>query len=277
MGYMQAAGLVGSLGTDIWGMTQGGDLFGSKPKIAPWKKIDLGQQQQQAIGANISAMPQISQLGNLYQSYLTQQLNTALPGYSDIMKQGGADTSQELATAGSLLKGDIPPDVAAQVQRNAAFGAMSGGFAGSGMSRNLTARDLGLTSLDLINQGANLAGQGGAAAQRWAGLASGTVMNPSADYVNPQQMFQDTFQNQLQAQATLQNKYNVAAMPNPQTVGDYGILSSRFGALSGMGSGGGGSGGSGGMDLSSLMSMFGGGGASGGGMGMMGGGFGMGM
>lgn len=236
-GYGQAVGILGTLGTDIWGMVAGSDLFGSKPKVAPYKKVKSGEAIGESLTSNIGAMPQITQLGDLYKSYLTDQMNSLLPGYSDILKQGAADTKQELASAEPLLKGEIPQDIQDMVRRTDAYGSMMGGFAGSGMARNLTARDFGLTSLSLMQQGANLAAQGGSAAQRWAGLASGEVMNPSNFFVTPQQQIALDQWNAINRHNYLQSKYNVQAAPDPQTVGDYGILSSRFGALAGMGGG----------------------------------------
>jgi hypothetical protein len=55
----------------------------------------------------------------------------------------------------ALMSGKISADVQANLARSGAFKALSGGFgAGGEMGRNLQARDLGLTSLDLQQQGA---------------------------------------------------------------------------------------------------------------------------
>lgn len=216
------------------------DVFGDRPKVAIFKPINYGQEQTKAIGENISAFPQISQLGDLYKSYLTDQMNQLIPGYSSILAQGGKDTSLELSQAESLLKGEIPQDVQDQVLRNDAYGSLMGGFAGSGMSRNLTARDLGLTSLGLMQQGANLAAQGGSAAQRWAGLASADVMNPATFFVNPQQQANFDLQNRVLHQQSLQNRYNVAAAPDPTAKGVSDTIINLIGAYLGAGKGGGG-------------------------------------
>lgn len=61
--------------------------------------------------------------------------------------------------ASQLSQGLIPTDVADQVTRNRAFQNFSAGInPGGGQGQGLTARDLGLTSLNLINQGNQLAG-----------------------------------------------------------------------------------------------------------------------
>lgn len=56
--------------------------------------------------------------------------------------------------AAALMSGRISSDVQANLARSGAMRALQGGFgADSGMGRNLQARDLGLTSLDLMGKG----------------------------------------------------------------------------------------------------------------------------
>jgi hypothetical protein len=59
--------------------------------------------------------------------------------------------------AAALMSGRISSDVQANLARSGAMRALQGGFgADSQMGRNLQARDLGLTSLDLMNRGAQM-------------------------------------------------------------------------------------------------------------------------
>jgi hypothetical protein len=59
--------------------------------------------------------------------------------------------------AAAMMSGQISADVQANLARSSAMRALGGGFgAGSQMGRGLAARDLGLTSLDLMRQGAEL-------------------------------------------------------------------------------------------------------------------------
>lgn len=55
-----------------------------------------------------------------------------------------------------FMSGNIPADVSEAVQRASSAGAASRGIIGSQMSRNLTARDLGMTSMQLKEAGAQL-------------------------------------------------------------------------------------------------------------------------
>lgn len=67
----------------------------------------------------------------------------------------------------SLMRGEIPKDVADQLKRSAAYTSVMGG-GGAGTQRALTARDLGTTSLQLQQQGM----QG---AERWTALMEGLM------------------------------------------------------------------------------------------------------
>jgi hypothetical protein len=67
-------------------------------------------------------------------------------GATDLL--GGATTQQ-------LMGGQVPSDVVNQIQRQAAFQSIVGGTSSAGplTTQAITARDLGLTSLDLMNRG----------------------------------------------------------------------------------------------------------------------------
>jgi len=62
-----------------------------------------------------------------------------------------ADQLQEQATP--MLSGELPDDVVAQIRNNAAEAAIQGGLGLGQAARNLEARDLGLTSIQLQQQG----------------------------------------------------------------------------------------------------------------------------
>lgn len=96
---------------------------------------------------------------------LLESLGIQIPGY----QEGQAQRTQN---ALALLRGELPPDVAAQVQRQAAGRALTGGYAGSQAARNLTARDLGRTSLALQQAGG----------QQFANILGTTPLAPVANY-----------------------------------------------------------------------------------------------
>lgn len=192
-----------------------GEVFGSKPQIAPYIPTDFSVEQLKAIEEDISAFPQFEQLGSQYYDYMLGMFNKAIPGFSNILDQGGKLTQEMQSTAATELAGKIPQDVADQVFRSSAFKSLESGTAGSPMGNALAPRQLGLTSLDLIQQGGQLDQAAGNAAQRWAGLASGLMLNPAGFLVSPQQQAELTMQNNLYRQATQQRQFNVNAQPNP--------------------------------------------------------------
>lgn len=129
----------------------GGLFGGKKPKVPELKPIDFAKEQQQAIQQNIASLESATDLAKrttaAEQSQLETQLRRAIPGYDQLVSQAGANI-------GAALRGEISPEVSAQVQRSTAGRALSGGFgAGSGFGRALTARDLGLTGMQIQNQG----------------------------------------------------------------------------------------------------------------------------
>lgn len=73
-------------------------------------------------------------------------LEDAIPGYQ-------ARKAQTSELIDSFLRGEVPQDVQDAVWDSAAGRALTGGYGGSGMARSLTARDLGLTSLGLMQTG----------------------------------------------------------------------------------------------------------------------------
>lgn len=215
-------------------------VFGQKPQVASFIPTDPLAELGTLLGGEIKDWPQIENLSNLYQTYMLGALNEAVPGFSDILKAGGVDTLALEKQALPLIEGKLPADVAAQVERSDAFQSLTSGTAGSPMAAGLTARDLGLTSLDLMNQGANLMGAAGNAAQRWAGIASGTILPPSANLYSPEWFSQFIAQQNAAKQATQQLRYNVAAAPDPAAAGISGTIMNLLGAYLGAGRGGGG-------------------------------------
>ena len=96
---------------------------------------------------------------------LLESLGIQIPGYQE-------GQTQRTQNAMALLRGELPPDVMAQVQRQSAAKSLTGGYAGSQAARNLTARDLGRTSLDLQQLGG----------QQFANILGTTPLAQMANY-----------------------------------------------------------------------------------------------
>lgn len=136
---------------------------------------------------------------------ITKMLSSAIPGYEGITKSASSNIA-------ALLRGEIPEDVKGQIQTSDAVKALTGGYAGTGAAGNLTARDLGLTSLSLTEKGLS-------AAESWMGIAGSLyepgMLNMNSMFISPQQLFTADMQNQT-------NKWNqqwltnqIKAMPDP--------------------------------------------------------------
>jgi hypothetical protein len=217
------------------------EVHGTKPKWAKLKILDPLELQQQLLSGEVENWDWIQQLGDLWQNYMMGGIENLIPNFSDILKEGGATTESMLSKAGEFLTGEIPKDVQGQVMRSAAFqNLMSGG--GPSFLQSLQARDLGQTSLDMIQKGANLATMGGNAAQRWQQMAQSTMMNPSSQMYSPQWYAQFRQEQELAKTANKQLRYNIAASPDPQWKARAELLAQYGGMALGGGMGGGGGG-----------------------------------
>lgn len=141
-------------------------------RIAETPGIDVGAQYSEL--SNLA--PQAEGLEARRNVFNTEQLQSILessiPGYSE-------SQTQRTKNAAALLRGELPPDVMEAVWRGGAAKALGGGFAGSGAGRNLVARDLGRTSLDLMNLGG----------QQFAGILGSTPMARPVNYsLSPEQL-----------------------------------------------------------------------------------------
>lgn len=96
---------------------------------------------------------------------LLESLGIQVPGYQEAQ-------AKRAENALALLRGELPADVAAQVQRQAAARSLAGGYAGSQAARNLTARDIGRTSLALQQAGG----------QQFANILGTTPLAPVVNY-----------------------------------------------------------------------------------------------
>jgi hypothetical protein len=154
---------------------------------------------------------------------LLESLGIQVPGYQEAQ-------TQRTQNAMALLRGELPPDVAAQVQRQAAGRALAGGYAGSQAARNLTARDLGRTSLALQQAGG----------QQFANILGTTPLAPLANYeFTPQMIANIRADERAKKQAALLGSYNMASAggAGSQALGSLGSGLTNLG-FSALGSGG---------------------------------------
>jgi hypothetical protein len=196
------------------------DIFGSKPSVPKMPTLNLGQEQKTSISNNASALPSAEKLAgdtNLFsQEQITQMLKSVMPNLGSMEASASANIGDELS-------GKIPTDVSQAVQTSDAASALAGGYGGTGMGRNLVARDLGLTSLNLTQQGLT-------SAESWMKTADSlyapSEMNLSSMFVSPTQ--QASFD-----ETQTENQFNrnwlssqVNAMPDPVMSGIHQSITS---------------------------------------------------
>lgn len=124
----------------------------------------------EVVAARKEAMQQLLadiQAGGTLGSDIETALQKALGTNQDIampeLQQSALlQAARDKALADLGLEGELPQDVRNLVARTAAQKASGGGYLGSQIGRDIGARDLGLTSLDLYNQRLNTASQLGA-------------------------------------------------------------------------------------------------------------------
>jgi len=158
------------------------DIFGKKPVVPQVPPVSLPAEQQKAITADIAAAPGAEQLARLSTDQIQRMMEAVIPGFGAM----GGQISKNIL---SLVKGQIPGDVATQARIGTAGQALAGGYASGApgsMASNLEARDLGLTSLGLTQAGLT-------SAESWLG-AMERLFSPSqalfqSMFITPQQEF----------------------------------------------------------------------------------------
>lgn len=224
-------------------------LLSEKPKVPEYPLIDFGAEQNAATQENLRALPGLEKLASRVNEFSSSEmlkgLETMFPGYSSILAKG-----TEILK--SQMRGEIPEDVQRQIGRTSAERSRAGGYAGSDFAGNLQARDLGLTSLDIINQSLSTA-------ERWMQEAAQRTpqFNFTSMFVTPQQRIAVKVQ---ENQAKFQRDWvanQIAALPEPweqalinladniEEIGQS-VLSAYAGGAVGGGMGGMGGGGGGG-------------------------------
>ena len=155
-----------SYGNDIQALAKAAPLneFNAAQAGINFNAANLGN--YSGIADYLSQNAQASQLG---------LINNSMPTWQKQYAQGMSDASQ-------MQQGLISADVQGNLGRSAAFKALGSGVGGggSGLGRNLAARDLGLTSLDLQKQGNALTQSLGQ--QQYGMTVAGMLTNPNAIY-----------------------------------------------------------------------------------------------
>lgn len=223
-------------------------LLTKKPSVPQFKPVDFGALESEAAADWTKLLPQIQPLAEKFNQMSIEDMNKALeqatPGFGAIRDQG---TQNILA----LERGQLPPDVQAQLERTAAERGVALGTSGAQFSEFDAVRNLGLTSLQLSQSGLS-------AAQSW--MAQAAARTPTFNYgslfINPTQrvgireaeaQFQwqrDWLSNKIKAIPSGWRAALITLANNVEQIGRS-VLSSYAGGMVGGGGGMGGGGGGG--------------------------------
>jgi hypothetical protein len=304
MGLGAIIGAVGSIaGSAIGAASKGGLFGGGGPNMGQYSSrlneaanqyilpftdpskwaLDIPGMASQSIQFGLDKATPINQF---QQQQLQMLLTNAMPGWQNFFSglQGTFGQMNEIwgqmrPNVTSMLAGQVPQDVQDQIRRNAAFTSLMGGSAGAGTGATgaITARDLGLTSLDLTEKGqamaSNLLTSGGNLLTSGTGLLGFARNYLMPQPVNPMSLLplSDLISGAewsksavFQAnEAAYTAKANAAAAdigaPSQGLGGTIGGITGGLQSLFGQGP-------SGQSPFSSLLSMLGGGGGDGGGL-----------
>jgi hypothetical protein len=155
-------------------------VFGKKTHIPAFDFLNLSDEQRKAIEGNIANMPRIEELGNLFQQFYLDQMDTAFGGtgvFRKIMETGGKTTQKMLDVAGTWLSGEMDPEDVKKVwQSSAGQSLLSSGTASPQFTMSNALANYGRGIMQTKQMGAQMAGQGENAAQMWARLSGAGAM-----------------------------------------------------------------------------------------------------
>lgn len=220
-------------------------LLTDKPKVPKFKPVDFGAIESGAAKDWASLLPQIQPLAEKFNQMSIEDMNKALeqatPGFGQLRDIG---TQNIMA----LERGQLPPDVKAQLERTAAERGVTLGTSGSQFGEYDAVRNLGLTSLELSQRGLS-------AAQSW--MAAAAARTPTFNYgslfISPTQrvgireaeaQFQwqrDWLAAKIKAIPSGATAALITLANNVEQIGRSVLSTYAGGAMGGMGGGGGGS------------------------------------
>lgn len=209
----------------------------TRPKVPEFIPIDVAKEQGDAIEGNLGSLPDALKLADRTNAGNTQQflemVERLMPGFGDIAKT-------IVSNIGAQVHGQLPPDVERLIGQKSAERGIARGTGGSQFDKYGAVRDLGLTSLDLIDKGLG-------AAQRWMAATVDRVprMDVTSMFISPMQKIgvtqwnktmqwnRDWLHNQIRA---MPNQYEEAAAGFFDTVEETGrsFLTSWGGKQAGM-------------------------------------------
>jgi hypothetical protein len=180
----------------------------SKVDVPDLPAIDPQQIQATTIANNTAAVPGLERLGAQINDFNSKQQLSILMRAWEAMAPGQLQQAQGISA--SQLRGEVPTDVQAQIQRQSVAGAYGRGYGpGSTIGQNDYLRNFGLTSMGIQQQG--LANFGAL-----ANMAPKTpLFDMTSMFFTPQQRLAAAFQDRQEQFNINLMKAQIAAAPDP--------------------------------------------------------------
>ena len=165
----------------------------------------------------------LAALAEKYNAPSRKEFDAYMPGF-----QAGILSMGDIAK--DYLGGRIPTSVAQEVARSSAATSFGTGLMRGGLGRNLTSRDLGLSSLGLQQTGADLFAKSFDLTQR--GIAARSPMSVSSLMVAPQSIF-DTMTSAASVNQQTQNQNLLNAWQTQALPGQFDVKAGKYVGYSG--------------------------------------------
>jgi len=177
--------------------------FGKKPKVPTLAAISPDATQKATVGGNIANFADIARLATEVNTFSQEQLESLIDRVLPTARQ------QIEKNISSQLRGEIPDDVRRAIAQGNSE-RFVGAFSGSDFVRSNEAKQLGLTSLGIINQGLS-------SAESWLSKATAPQFDVTSMFFTPQQRLSFEVQQQgAKFQRDLMAA-QVKAAPDPAT------------------------------------------------------------
>ena len=211
----------------------GGSLLKKKPKIPTYKPVNQQASQESAIAANLASFGKARELADMTSQADQERLDSVLasiyPQYRETALSAGGAIQD-------MIAGRLPNQDQQMLMRRSAERGAGLGIANTGAGRNLTARDLGLSSLQMTQAGL------GAFNQLSSNVRSNFTVNPMStafSYMSvPQYIQNEIGENRFGYQALVGKRISDAKNHWQTRLGEG--LSAVGGAFMGRGMAGGG-------------------------------------
>lgn len=184
----------------------GGSLLKKKPKIPTYKPVNQQGQQEAAIAANLASFNKANELAQQTsqadQDTLDSLLSRVDPNYQQ-------NIGRASGVIGDFLAGRLPLSDQNVSMRKSAEGSQTSGIPGSGFARFKTARDLGLSQVQLMQAGLGAFNQ---FSSNLRGNYTANPMSTASQYVSPTNFIGNAIQeNQFRYQALVGKRQSDAA------------------------------------------------------------------